>query len=390
MMSSEIVRIVIPQTFFGVGALNSIGELVKSLSHDRVLIVTDRGVVSAGIINLVQSALAKAGIAADVFDKCGIEAPVSIIEELSRTITDGKYDLLIGVGGGSAMDTTKAASLLAANPGLSAQDLIQMKPVAKSVKKILIPTTAGTGSEWSWTAIITNDTVEDRTYPCFSERNYPDGVIVDPQLTQNLPQTATAHTGMDALTHAIEAYTCRRANIASDMFASNAIRLIFGNLRQAFSKGSVSMEHRYNISFAASCAMLAGSVGGVGLSHFMNTALSKKAHISHGSAVALMLPYVMEYNLIACPEKFAEIARLSGDITEGLSEMDAALKSVEAVRRLIADLGIPQKLGEVGITEGDISFLVDELFAYQAPAIQLMNPRDVSRDDALTVYRKAL
>jgi alcohol dehydrogenase class IV len=389
-LNSVVVRISVPKTLFGVGALNGIGDLLKELNAGKVVVVTDKGIVSTGIIDRVQSLLDHAGVMADVFDKCGLEAPVSIIQELSRMTVEGKYDLLVGLGGGSVMDTTKAACHLATNPDLTAQDLIAMKPIGKSLKKLLIPTTAGTGSEWSLAAVITNDTVEDRSYPFFGEMNLPDAVIIDPELTLTLPQSITAHTGMDALTHAIEAFTCRGANIVTDMFAAKAMELIFSSLREAYSKGVSAPEARYNLSFAASCAMFAGSVGGVGLSHFMNTALSKKAHISHGLAVGLMLPYVMEYNMIARPEKFAEIARLAGEKTEGLSEADAALKSIEAVRRLMTDLGVPQRLGEVGIGEGDIEFMVDELLTYQSFVIQLMNPRDVNRADALNIYRKAL
>lgn len=390
MISSEVINIFIPQTIFGLGAINNIGDLTRSFSPRKILIVTDQGVVKAGIVDAIKSPLDKAGFKADVFDKCGIEAPVSAIEELSQKVKDEKYDLLIGVGGGSSMDSTKAASILAANDGATIQDLIDGKPMEKAVTKILVPTTAGTGSEWSSVAVITNDNMDNRTYPYFTVRNHPDAVIIDPDLTRNLPQRITADTGMDALTHAIEAYTSCRANIVSDMFASTAIRLVSGSLRQAYAKGSIYIDERYKISIAAALAMLAGSVGGLGIAHFMNVALGKRAHISHGSTVTLLLPYVMEYNLISNPAKYAEIARLLGENTMDLPVMDAAAKSIEAVRRLASDLGMPQKLSDVGITETDIPDLVDELINYQAQAIELMNPREVSREDATKIYTKAL
>lgn len=390
MISSEIIRVFIPQTMFGLGAINTIGDLTRGFAPSKILIVTDKGVVKAGIIDALKLPLNKAGFKADVFDKCGIEAPVSVIEELCRKIKDEKYDLLIGVGGGSSMDATKAASLLVANAGVTIQDLIKGRPVEKTVTKILVPTTAGTGSEWSLAAVVTNDNIDNRTYAFLSDKNYPDAVIIDPELTRNLPQKITADTGMDALTHAIEAYTSCRANIVSDMFASTAIRLVSGSLRQAYAKGSIYMDERYKISIAAALAMLAASHSGLGIAHIMNNALGKKAHISHGSTVTLLLPYVMEYNLIANPAKYAEVAKLLGENTKNdLSLMDAAFKSVEAVRRLASDLGLPQKLSDVGITEGDIPDLVDELMIH-APGIEFMNPREVSREDAIRIYTKAL
>jgi alcohol dehydrogenase len=390
MMTSEILSVVIPQTLFGAGATAKLGELVRDFSPTNILIVTDPGVERAGLVETVKAPLSAAGFKPNVFSKCGVEAPASIIEELRDLIATGKYDLLIGVGGGSVMDTTKAASVLAANSGLTLQDLLEFRPAGASVKKILIPTTSGTGSEWSSAAVVTLDAVDGRTYPYFTPRNYPDAVIIDPELTRNLPARATAHTGMDALTHAIEAYTCCRASVVSDMFAVAAIKLIAESLRPAFAKGSCDMEHRYKLAMAASAAMAAGSVAGVGIAHFMNHGLARKAHTSHGSTVALMLPYVMEFNLVSNPAKFAEVARLLGEETYGLSVMDAAQESAVAVRRLLNDLEMPQTLTEVGVTEADIPELVDELMTYQSFPIAFMNPRDVSAEDAAAIYMSAL
>jgi alcohol dehydrogenase class IV len=387
---NEVIDIRIPHTLFGVGAIESLGGMASSLSSGRMLIVTDPGLVAAGIVATVQAALSSAGLDAEVFDGCGPEAPVSAIEELARRVGDEGYDLLIGVGGGSVMDTTKAASLLAANPGLTVKDLIDGKPAPRSLAKILIPTTAGTGSEWSSTAVVTTDTTDDRTYPYCSDGNYPQAAIIDPALTQDLGARITAETGVDALSHAIEAYTSCRANLLSDGYASAALSLISTSLGPAYAKGPLRMEERYRLSLAAAMAMAAGSLAGVGLAHFMNHALGKRAHIPHGAAVGLMLPYVMEYNLISDPPKFAEIARLLGERTARLSTLDAARKSVAAVRRLLSDLGMPQRLSEVGITAADIPYLVEELITYQSFPIAFMNPREVGSKEAAEIYLKAL
>jgi alcohol dehydrogenase class IV len=387
---AELIEIRVPRTLFGVGAVSGLGELVRSLAPTRILIVTDPGVARAGIIDTVQTALGAAGLEAQVFDKCGMEAPASGIEGLARKVKSEGYDLLVGVGGGSVMDTTKAASLLAANDGVTVQDLIEGKPLTRSVAKVLIPTTAGTGSEWSAVAVVTTDTSDDRTYPYLTSQNHPEAVIIDPGLTKDLPPRTTADTGVDALTHAIEAYTCCRANLLSDMYASAAIRLISASLGPAYAKGPQRMEDRYRLSIGAAMAMLAGSLAGVGLAHFMNHALAKKAHTSHGATVGLMLPYVMEYNLISTPEKYAEVARLLGESTDGLSTWDAALKSIAAVRRLFDELGIPRHLSEVGVTAADVPWLVDELMTFQAFPISFMNPRAVGAKEATEIFMKAL
>jgi alcohol dehydrogenase len=390
MEPTDVIEIRVPRTLFGVGALSGLGDLVRSMAATRVLLVTDPGVIEAGIAERVKTALETAGVAVDLFDECQAEAPASIIEGLAARASKGKYDLLVGLGGGSVMDTTKAAALLAAAEGISVQDLIEGRAPARSLTKVLIPTTAGTGSEWSTAAVVTTDATDDRTYTYLSPANYPDAVIIDPELTLRLPPRNTAETGVDALTHAIEAYTCIRANLLSDMYASTAISLISASIGPAFAKGSQRTEDRYRMALAAAMAMQAGTLAGVGLAHFMNHALGKRARISHGSAVGLMLPYVMEYNLISNPGRFAEVARLMGENIEGLSALDAARKSVAAVRSLLDALGMPQRLADVGLGEDDIPHLVEELTALQAAPIAFMNPREVGPEEARELYTRAL
>jgi alcohol dehydrogenase class IV len=370
--------------------VGELGRLARDLGATRILVVTDPGVVKAGIIAAVMASLDAAGLSAEVFDQCGAEAPATAIESLARKAREGMYDLLVGVGGGSVMDTTKADSLIAVDEAITVQDLIEMRTPEKGLTKILIPTTAGTGSEWSTAAVVTTDAGDDRTYTYLSTANYPEAVIIDPAFSQHLPPRNTAETGVDALTHGIEAYTCVRANLLSDMFASTAIRLVSASLGPAFAKGSQRMNDRYRMAIGAAMAMQAGTLAGVGLAHFMNHALGKRAHISHGSTVGLMLPYVMEYNLIASPGRFADVARFMGENVDGLSTMDAAHKSVAAVRRLLSDLDMPQRLSDVGLGEADIPHLVDELVTLQGAPIAFMNPREVGADEAREIYTKAL
>ncbi|MFC1901652.1 iron-containing alcohol dehydrogenase [Chloroflexota bacterium] len=381
---TQAFNVQIPLTSVGLGAVGSIGEMVKTFAPSKVLVVTDTGVVKAGILDAVRLPLQKGGYNFDVYDGCRVEAPVSVIEELGRKIKDGGYDLLIGVGGGSTMDTTKVASIMAAT-GLSVHDLLGGSVAEKAVSKILVPTTAGTGSEWSHVAVVTDDKTDGQTKVFATPKNFASAVIVDPELTLELPPKITADTGMDALTHAIEAYTSLRANVMSDMFAETAIRLIAGNLPLAYAKGK-NTEARYNMSFAASVAMHAVAMSSAGLAHSMNEPLGKKAHISHGMACTLLLPHVMEFNLSAGAAKFARIAELMGESVSGLPLPDAAAKSVAVVKRLAQDLGMPPKLDKGTLSKADIDEMAEDVYVAKGQMLAKTSPRPVSREDIARIF----
>ncbi len=387
---SKIINVRIPNTLIGLGAINNIGDVVRDLSPSKVLIVTDPVIKKVGLTNSISSLLRKARYVFDVYDECESNASVKSLERLVKRIKSGKYDLLIGIGGGSVLDSTKVASLVAANQGLSLYDLLDGKSATKAIAKILIPTTAGTGSEWSTVGMVSDDRTGGQKKAITSAKNVPEGVIVDPELTINLPQKVTADTGMDALVHAIEAYTSSNANIFSDMFALTALELISQNILQAYSKGKQNIGARYNMSVGASIAMYAVAVSGVGIAHFMGHPLEKRAHVSHGVSCTLMLPYVMEFNLIACPEKFARIAEVMGESVDGLSVFDAAAKSIEAVKRISRPLGIPQTLSDIGIKKTQIREMAEEMLDAYGVETKSWNPREVSVEDTVKIYTSAL
>ncbi|MBN1321490.1 MAG: iron-containing alcohol dehydrogenase [Thermoleophilia bacterium] len=390
MEPTDVIEIKIPRTLFGVGALHGIGRMVRDLGSKDILIVTDEGLVAAGIVADVQAALASDGLGADVFDECLPEAPLSVCDKIARLVAEKGYDLLIAVGGGSVLDAAKTAGVLAANPGTTAQDLFEGRIPSTSVPRLLIPTTSGTGSEWSNVAVVTTDS-DDRNHGWVSHLNLVEAVIIDPELTKNLPARITADSAIDALTHAIQGYTSSTASLFTDMCASTAIRLIGTSLRPAFAKASLHTEDRHRLSLATSLAMLSASVAGNGLEHFISHAFYyKKLRHSHGAKVGLLLPHVMEFNLIANPEKFAEIARLLGENTCGISVMEAAERSITAVRRLLNDVGNPLRLSEIGVTEADIPRVVEEVMGYWIGAANYMSPREVEAKDVEEILRNAL
>jgi alcohol dehydrogenase class IV len=387
---ANIVNINIPRTVMGQGAVNCIGEIVREFSPAKVLIVTDEGVTKAGLLNSITAVLEKDGHIFDLFAGCQPEAPLSIVEELTQKIRAEKYDLLIGLGGGSTMDTTKIASILATG-SLSISELMEFKLAKMVVTKILIPTTAGTGSEWSNVAVVTDDinVQPSQTRIIVSPQNFANAVIVDPETTLNLPKKVTADSGIDALIHAIEAYTSPLANTMSDMFAETAIKLVSGNLRRAYAQGNKDIQSRVNMATAASLAMYAVVLSSIGLAHMMNVPLGKKAGILHGSACYILLPTVMEFNMVSNPAKYARVATLMGENIDGLSVPEAAAKSVEAVVKIATDLSMPQK-SDVKISDADIEAMVDELYQFQGPIINIQNPRQVTREDVKRLYLDVL
>jgi alcohol dehydrogenase class IV len=384
---TDVIEITVPRTLFGVGAIEKLAEVVKGFGTDKVLVVTDKGLVAAGVVATPFKVLKDAGIRVDVFDRTGTEAPVSIILDLVNFIRDKGYGLLVAVGGGSSIDTTKTAGALASNPDLSPEDLIKWKPFKRELPIVAVPTTAGTGSEWSATAVIHNDVGDGVHYPCISPSNVPDAVILDPSLTSKVPPTITADTGMDALSHAIEAYTSPNASVFTDMLAAFAIDMVAKSLRRAYAKGEFNIQDRYNMSIAASTGMLAMSMTGPGLAHAGNETLGAMAGLTHGRATALLLPEVMQFNLMADPPKFARIAELLGEDTAGLSTIEAGELAIKAVRRLLEDLGMPQTLTEVGVTEEQIPELAKELAETRRPLIQWAACREPTTEQAAALYR---
>jgi alcohol dehydrogenase len=284
------------------------------------------------------------------------------------------------------MDNAKLTSILVTAEDISKEDMRQWlgadKITRRGMPKILIPTTSGTGAEWTQPSVVTAD---GRKTAVISVYLLPDVAIVDPLLTLNLPQKITADTGMDALTHAIETYTGLNANQFSDMLEEKAIRLIATNLRTAYAMGPKNVEARYNMSLASMLACNCLLVSGSNLGHGMAHSLQSVVHdTTHGITCSLMLCPVMEFNMMATLEKQAKIAELMGEDVDGLSLQDRAHRAVEAVRRLSIDVGIPQRLRDIGVKKEDIQTAVDILFSQ--PGYIARNPRQCSREEAMKIY----
>jgi alcohol dehydrogenase class IV len=378
--------IFIPESLIGIGAVDDIGSIVKGHKANKVLIVTDGGLIKTGLIDKVKRPLENEGIEYGLFDGCLPDAPFSVIERCAQRAKEGGYDLMIALGGGSVIDTVKAASILATGEGDIYSYLGQYKVYHSPLPTIMIPTTAGTAAEWTWAAVITDDS-KGLKRSIYSHYLHPKAVIIDPLLTVPLPRNATAETGMDALIHGMEAFTTRKSNLVSDMFAEQTIKLVAGNLRAAYGEGGRNIEARYNMAIAAALGF-SFIFSGLGLAHAMAYPLQLKSQISHGASCSILIPFVMEYNMPADLDKYARIAELMGEEVRGRSLRDKAIKSIDAVRKLSIDVEMPQRMREVGVMKEDIPSFVDNVLTFQ-PHVVDANPRDASKEAIAKIFEAA-
>jgi alcohol dehydrogenase class IV len=369
----------------GIGATKEIGKETKALGGTKVLIVTDSGVVNSGLVDSLRTNLEEAGLRFFLFDRVESEPPAPIVDEAAQFIKEKGIDIVIGVGGGSSLDVAKGASLLACNTG-HVLDYCGMDLIPKrGVPKILVPTTAGTGSEVTRVFVVT-DKRDNMKKVVYSNYAISDLAIVDPMLTLSMPGKVTADTGMDALVHAIETYVSVNATPFSDLLASKAIELIAKYLPMAFAK-SENIEARYHMSLASLLAGLAFASGGLGAVHALAYPLGTEYHLSHGRTNAVMLPHVMEFNLIGNYFRYAMIAEMMGKGGNIIDLKAKVAKAVEAVIELLDDVQIPYHLRDYGIPKEAIPRLVDG--GMKQARLFVPNPRNLSESDVEAIYIKA-
>ncbi len=375
---------------FGAGAVERVADEARRLGARRALVLSDPGVARAGVAGRVRELLEGAGIASGLYDAVEPEPSVASVERAfdaaRRGAPDGApYDLLVGVGGGSALDTAKGVSLRTANPGPLQQYFgVELVP-ATGLPMILIPTTAGTGSEVTPNAIF--DDAERRLKAgIVSHRLMASVAIVDPDLTLSLPPGVTAASGLDALTHAMESYVAVKATPHTDLYALEATRLIGANLRAAVARGEDRVA-RYGQMLGSFFAGIAITNAGTGLCHAMAYPLGSACHVPHGMANALLLPAVLEYNMTADLPKAARLAAALGEPITGLAPREAAARAAHAVRALSRDAGLPAGLRDAGVPEDALPGFVDGTLS--AARLIDNNPRRPTREAVLAIYRQS-
>ncbi|PKN06233.1 MAG: alcohol dehydrogenase, partial [Deltaproteobacteria bacterium HGW-Deltaproteobacteria-7] len=301
---------------FGNGSILTLASHIKELNAQNPLVVIDKNLAKTDLLEKVANVLIPAGIKFTVYDKVVPEPPIELADEGAKIAVKNKCDIIIGIGGGSAMDVAKAIAVIATNQG-GAVDYLGLNKVSKpGLPKIMIPTTAGTGSEVTFTAVFVRKNLKKKE-GMNSPYLYPELALLDPELTLSLPPAPTAQTGLDALCHAIESYTSVNSSPVSEMFSLEAIALIAENLRTCVHDGK---------NIVARERMLLGSLyAGIGLAnagvtavHSLSYPLGGKYGVGHGLANTMMLPAVMAFNLPAALEKFTDVAEAMGENVEGL------------------------------------------------------------------------
>ena len=330
--------------------LQQLADILAKDYKDKVLIVTDAGIVKAGLLERVTKVLDANYIDYYIYDKTIPNPTIANIKEATQMYHDNGCQAIIGLGGGSSMDCAKGVGASIARPDLTIQ---KMKGVLKIIKPlpllIAIPTTAGSGSETTLAAVITDEKTHHK-YPINDFVLIPDYALLDPLMTASLPKHITSTTGMDALTHAVEAYIGKSTTEKTRRQALKATQLIFANLKQAYDDGS-NLIARGNMSDAAYLAGCAFTVSYVGYVHALAHSLGGKYGIAHGLANAVLLPYVLKAYGSAIYPQLSELALAAGLVDESMSQSKAAQRFIEAIEAMNASMDIPTKLPNIKVED---------------------------------------
>lgn len=374
----------------GANAVSNIPYEMGIMGCSKAMVVTDRGVAGAGLINIVREAFSGSGAEIGyVFDKTPVDSSNRVVNELAGLYTRSGCDCFIAVGGGSVLDTAKGANIVVSE---GTDDILKLQGnevITKDLKPMMaVPTTSGTGSEVTKVAVIYNE--EQKVKMAFiSDRLYPRVAVLDPRMTMTVPPKITAATGMDALTHAIEAYTCLQKNPIDDIFARAAIELIGAYLVRATGNGK-DEEARMGMANASLFAGIAFSNSMVGLVHSLAHACGGVCHVPHGMANAILLPHVLEYNLGKIPAYIGEISPMLGGSTFFGNHGQQALNTIALIRGLLKELkdisGLPTRLRDAGVTEDR---LPDIAKAAINDGSLIFNPVEVDQADALGILKRA-
>lgn len=381
-------RIVLNETsYYGAGCRSVIADEVRKRGFRKALLVTDKDLIRFGVAAQVEQVLRAADIPYEIYSDLKANPTIANVQGGVEAFKSSGADFIVALGGGSSIDTAKAVGIIVNNPEFA--DVRSLEGTAatrnRAVPTFAIPTTAGTAAEVTINYVITDEQAK-RKMVCVDPNDIPMCAIIDCELMYSMPKGLTAATGMDALTHAIEGYITPGAWTMSDMFELKAIELIAAHLRRAVENGR-DERARAGMAEAQYIAGMGFSNVGLGIVHSMAHPLGAFYDTPHGVANALLLPYVMEYNAIspAC-SKYTDIARAMGVDTSGMNEDEGVRAAVDAVRRLSLDIGIPQRLHEIGVKREDIPRLAVAAFNDVCTG---GNPRPTSVEEIAELYNTA-
>ncbi|QRV17840.1 iron-containing alcohol dehydrogenase (plasmid) [Haloterrigena salifodinae] len=383
---------------FGNGSSENIGSIVDSQSWEKALIVTDQGILDAGLVDGIRTSLTAEGIEYATYDGVEPNPTAGMVDEATEMLEQEGCDFIVSVGGGSSIDVGKGASLMATNPGeisdyevTSAEEVMEEPIENHPLPLVTVPTTAGTGSEVDYWAVITD---EEREFKMALGQSplYPGGPylgaeisLVDPALTETLPPRQTAATGFDAFSHALENHVSSARPPLVEPLTKHVMGLVSEHLPAAYEDGE--MEAREQMMFGSHMAGICENFAGFGAIHSLaETTGGMYPEIPHGEAIAAYTPAVMRYNIEAVPGRYAEVAETMGVDVSGLSDEEAAREAVDAVEELIDRVDLPSSLRELGVAEDDLPAIAEK----SLDTIEIHdNPRDADADDLLEVARDA-
>ncbi len=372
------------RNLFGAGCVQELGDLAKGLGVKKPMIVTDKVLASLGMVDKIKGILADAAIEAEVFDTVEPNPTDTSVAKGVKLYKKSGCDAVISLGGGSPHDCAKGIGLVVSNGGKINDYEGVDKSTNDMIPMIAINTTAGTAAEMTRFAIIT-DTKRHVKMAIIDWRTTPIIAINDPELMVGMPESLTAATGMDALTHAIEAYVSIAANPLTDCAALKAIAMIAEYLPRAFANGE-DIDARDKMAYAQYLAGVAFNNASLGYVHSMAHQLGGVYDLPHGVCNAILLPYVCEFNIVGNMERFGDIAAALGENIDGLSPNDAAAKAITAIKRLCCQLDIPANLQELGVKVEDFGVMADNA---KLDACQLTNPRKATREQVIAIYQRA-
>jgi len=370
---------------FGSGSFNELADHIREIGGTKPFIVLDRNLAGGGLREKVAELFDRAKMKYTLYDRVDAEPALQLADEGAGMARKEKNDIVVGIGGGSAMDTAKAVAVVAANKGKAKDYLGLNKIAAPGLPKIMVPTTAGTGSEVTFTAVFIRKDLgkkEGMNSPFL----YPELALCDPLLTLSVPPSVTATTGIDAFCHAFESYTSLIASPMSELFSLEAMGLIAAHLRACVHNGS-DVSARENMLLGSLYAGLGLANAGVTAVHSLSYPLGGKYGVPHGLANTVLLPAVMRFNLPAAIEKLAVVAEVMGEQVDDFSERDAAQIAVSAVEDMIDDCGILDTLETLGVAKVDFPELAESAMVVARPLAN--NPRNVSVEDAMEIYEDA-
>ena len=371
------------QLITGKGAAQELAEQLRKLGVENPFIVTDKGVNNSGTLAIITDQLSENSYA--IYDNISPEPEVSVVQACVDAFQQGRHDGVVAVGGGSAMDTAKCVAVMAEHTG-DLESLFGENTVSqRSIPLIAIPTTAGTGSEVTNIAILSDPEAQIKR-GIVSDFLLPDVAIVSPEMTLSCPRGVTAASGVDALVHAVEAYLSNFSSPITDALAIKAMTLIIHALPKAYSEPQ-NLQAREDMATGSLLAGLAFGNAGVGAVHALAYPLGGRYHIPHGVSNALLLPYVMEYNKPVCLERFYDIAQAFGEPVHTLTKPQAADQVTSRLRKLCHDVEIPKNLSELNIPKGDINQMAEE--AFNVKRLLRNNPRALTLGDITAIYQAA-